>query len=578
MEELEEVQAEEVNELEWQEVEVSDNPVAGQMEEELEEVEWEEDEEESFVVQVEEEFEEEVREEVEWEEEDEDKKDEWEEEVIEEAGDESLVEQLEEVVGEVVEWEEGDEFLGGQQLQQSPNPDRTIFTSAAPGKVNLLVTFADVQMSTLALASANSIGGPLERHEVRSTLQDIAAKSQENVLNFLQSSRRLQEGDQPIRTTSYWISNEIYIADADPELQAQLMTMEGVKNVAIEEEYVIEQSDQIWEEEGLDAIEVNAENVNVQWGVDRVRAPEAWAQNIKGRGITVGIIDSGVRHSHVLLESNYGNYWHDPFDGTTTPNDDNGHGTHVTATIVGSGGYGVAPEARWIACKGCKGRCPQHALLECAQFMLCPDPDNNCAGAPNVVNNSWGGNKGGSDWFQSSVDAWEAAGIIPVFSAGNNGSAGCGSIRSPGDYENVLTFGSSDIGNGLSHFSSTGPTSQGLMKPDVTAPGSDIVSAHSMSDHALARMSGTSMAAPHGTGVVALMLSNNSKLTFDSIKTRLQQSAKLSQDRLISQQQCSPNERGFPNNDFGHGVIDAPTALAQLNRPITMAKSSKLFP
>ena len=46
----------------------------------------------------------------------------------------------------------------------------------------------------------------------------------------------------------------------------------------------------------------------------------------------------------------------------------------------------------------------------------------------------------------------------------------------------------------------------------------------------------------------------------------------------ISQQQCSQNERGFPNNDFGHGVIDAPTALAQLNRPITMAKSSKLFP
>ena len=78
-----------------------------------------------------------------------------------------------------------------------------------------------------------------------------------------------------------------------------------------------------------------------------------------GEGAVIATIDTGARVSHVTLVDNYvgnGYGWFDPYQGTSAPNDQNGHGSHTTANIVGKLGVGVAPDAKWMACKGCSTR------------------------------------------------------------------------------------------------------------------------------------------------------------------------------------------------------------------------------
>jgi hypothetical protein len=110
-------------------------------------------------------------------------------------------------------------------------------------------------------------------------------------------------------------------------------------------------------------------------------------------------------------------------------NDQNGHGSHTMGTIIGDDGgvnqIGVAPEARWIAAKGCANfSCSDVDLISAAQWLACPTDLNGqnptCSQAPHVINNSWGG-AGGDPWYKSYVNAWRAAGIIAVFSIGSSG-------------------------------------------------------------------------------------------------------------------------------------------------------------
>ncbi len=92
--------------------------------------------------------------------------------------------------------------------------------------------------------------------------------------------------------------------------------------------------------------------------------------------------------------------------------------------MVGSNGIGVAPGAKWIACKACSYSCSQSNFIACGQWVLCPTLPNgtnpDCSKAPQVVTNSWGYDRGDT-FYVSVIDAWVAAGIIPVFALGNNG-------------------------------------------------------------------------------------------------------------------------------------------------------------
>jgi hypothetical protein len=165
---------------------------------------------------------------------------------------------------------------------------------------------------------------------------------------------------------------------------------------------------------------------------------------------------------------------------------------------------GMAPDATWIACRGCStSSCSDSALTACANWIL--SPGGSTANRPNVVNNSWGGG-GGATWYQSYVTSWRAAGIFPAFSAGNSGSS-CSTIGSPGDYQESFAAAAHDSGNTIASFSSRGPSAFGhspYTKPNISAPGVNVCSTVPGSSYDCT-YSGTSMASPHVAGAVALL-------------------------------------------------------------------------
>ncbi|HEY7069386.1 MAG TPA: S8 family serine peptidase, partial [Acidimicrobiales bacterium] len=254
--------------------------------------------------------------------------------------------------------------------------------------------------------------------------------------------------------------------------------------------------------------------------------------------------------------------WFDPTQicPAGTPCDNNGHGTHTMGTMVGDDGtpgenrIGVAPAARWLAAKGCESNnCSDSALLAAAQWMLAP---TDLAGQnprpdlrPQVVNNSWGGT-GGDLWFQDIVRSWTASGIFGQFSVGNSGP-GCGSAGSPGDYPDAYSTGAFGIDGAIASFSSRGASRLGGgSKPDIAAPGVAVRS--SIPGNGYVAFNGTSMAAPHVAGTVALMWSANPLLRGNVAATRY-----LLDRSAIDVDDTSCGGTPADNNVWGEGKLDA---------------------
>jgi subtilisin family serine protease len=271
-----------------------------------------------------------------------------------------------------------------------------------------------------------------------------------------------------------------------------------------------------------------------QWNLTSIGANRVWDElDHTGEGIVVGGSDSGVDGAHPALRGNFrggADSWLDPFAtgaAATTPTDHNGHGTHTLASAVGVG-VGVAPGAQWMGCVNLPRNFGNPAdYLTCLQFMLAPyapggDPlrDGRPERAPHVLTNSWGcpqleGCDAGA--LRQAVAALSAAGLYFVAAAGNNGPD-CGTIDDPPAlYPDALTVGAVDEEGALTDFSSRGPVPGGLAKPDLVAPGAQILSA--LPGGGYGELNGTSMATPHVAGVVALMWSANPKLIGDIART-----------------------------------------------------------
>ncbi|PWU45062.1 peptidase S8, partial [Micromonospora globispora] len=269
------------------------------------------------------------------------------------------------------------------------------------------------------------------------------------------------------------------------------------------------------------------------WNVSLLGADRVWSElGVTGAGIVVGSSDSGVDGRHPALAGGFrggDDSWYDPWSHTRTPNDQAGHGTHTTGSAVGRNGIGVAPGARWVGCVNLDRNLGNPArYLDCLQFMLAPFPfggdpftDGRPARAPDLLTNSWGcppieGCDAGA--LRPATAALAAAGILVVAAAGNTGPY-CGSVADPpAPYPDVLTVGAVDRARQLTRFSSRGPTAGGAAKPDLVAPGADVLSAYPGGGYA--SLAGTSMATPQVAGVVALMWSANPALVGDLARTR----------------------------------------------------------
>ena len=396
--------------------------------------------------------------------------------------------------------------------------------------------------------------------------------------------------DSGVKYKSFWIKNTILVTSSDLSVLNGLMSFPEIEAIRSRKEY------QVYEPEKSAAVQDNGVNA-VEPNLTHVKADQAWALGYTGAGITVANIDTGVRYSHDALVNQYrgndgGDFthdynWFDPYDEFVVPTDANGHGTHTMGTMVGDDGganqVGIAPGANWMACRGCStSSCTDVALLTCAEFVAAPtdlngdnpDPDMR----PDAVNNSWGDCSTAYDgWYQTVVDTWQAAGIYPIFSNGNASNCayssppGLNTVGNPARYGNVTGVGSSGEQNGqyASH-SNWGPsdvadtvnpvTGFEFMKPQVLAPGVSIRSSTPGSDSEYQDgWSGTSMSAPHVTGLVALMWQAGPCLVGDyaATETMMEDTA----IPVIYDDGSSDTPSNDPNYAAGWGEIDALAAV-----------------
>ena len=437
------------------------------------------------------------------------------------------------------------------------------------GRTDLVVEFADRADLT---AAAGTSDWDARGRAVVALLQRTAAASQADVVTELDAAG--------VAYQAFWVDNTVHVDGANRTLALDIAADDSVVSVREPDDVPVEEPRPLARRAAV---------AGVEWGLADIGADRVWEElGVRGGGVVVANIDSGVQYDHPALRASYRgtgpdgtvdhdyNWW-DPSHTCpgAAPCDNVGHGTHTMGTMVGDAGegnrIGVAPGARWIAAKGCETQgCSETGLTSSAQWVLAPTdqsgerPDPSMR--PQVVNNSWSG-PGGDDWFEGIVDAWLAAGIFPVFSNGNTGPE-CETTGNPAEYASAYAVGNHAPNGQISATSSRGPGSTGETKPDVSAPGTAV---RSSVPGGYAVYSGTSMAAPHVAGSVALLWSAAPALVGDVSATRqlLDDAARDTADG-----QCGGEDGD--NNVYGEGRLDAFAAVEAAPRGDTGRLSGRV--
>lgn len=293
-----------------------------------------------------------------------------------------------------------------------------------------------------------------------------------------------------------------------------------------------------------------------------ISAPALWELGLYGQGIVVANMDSGVDVSHPDLGSRWRggtNSWFDPYgQHPTTPTDLSGHGTWTMGVMVGGGAggtsIGVAPQAQWVAVKifNDQGGSTASAIHQGYQWLLDPDGNPNTVDAPQVVNNSWTYSSPGCNLeFQLDLQSLRAAGILPIFAAGNFGPNGSTSL-SPSNYPEAFAVGAVDNADQIYAYSSRGPSACGeaqTIYPELVAPGVNVRTTDLYGTYTQA--TGTSLSAPQAAGALALLLSAYPNLT------ALQQQAALISGAVDL-------GTAGPDNTFGYGRLNVLTSYQWL--------------
>lgn len=328
---------------------------------------------------------------------------------------------------------------------------------------------------------------------------------------------------------------------------------------------------------GIEGVNVvhEAKQITAQMNSARnaVSADFAYGEGLTGRGIGIAVLDTGTgMHQDLIDPKNRIIMFKDFVKNKTLPYDDNGHGTHVAGIAAGNGKtsdglyMGIAPEADIIALKVLdhQGSGNSADVLAGLQWVL----NNKDLYNIRVVNLSVGTPETGAyDPLIKAVEALWDSGIVVVAAAGNAGPDEK-TITSPGISRKVITVGASDDndsvviwGSSMVNFSGRGPTIECIVKPDLVAPGTNIISCLTpdLSEKDIQRQSkkiigksylslnGTSMATPIVSGSIALLLEKYPELTPDDIKYMLKK--------------CSVDLH-YPKNQQGWGLINIKNLLS----------------
>ena len=272
------------------------------------------------------------------------------------------------------------------------------------------------------------------------------------------------------------------------------------------------------------------------WNLSAIGASSLWAAGQRGGGTVVASLDTGVDAAHPDLSASWRSTagWFDPYDQHATPFDATGHGTQVMGLIVGGSSsgrpIGVAPEAQWIAAKiyDDGGNASLGAIHQALQWTLDPDGDPGTDDAADVVNGSWGFSDLANQCyleFEEDLAALRAAQIAVVFSAGNSGPSTLSSL-SPANNPSSFAAGGVDETLAVVASSSRGPDAcTGGIFPELVAPGANVHTTDrtfgGVFPDSYIDVTGTSFAASHVTGAMALLRGAHSTATVAQIEEAL---------------------------------------------------------
>lgn len=406
-------------------------------------------------------------------------------------------------------------------------------------------------------------------------LMDKAAATQEPILKFLTDQPDIDSD----KISALWITNVIQAELSIPQINALSLRRDVGKLEWISPATA-------FSPELSEAAPVSPNGSEI--GHRAIKADKLWAMGYSGYGRRIMVHDSGVEGVHPALRLNYQGYHVAQQSHSYTGNDPQGpsdcpvnginHGTHVAGTTCGlnrlnNDTIGVAYNSKWLAAPNANliGACDEARFSDIQNYQWAMNPDGNSntiTDMPDVINNSFGGLGGcqNTSTVANSQDALETAGVALVWAAGNDGPGqSTTSTASDINHDLVISFSVAALNSNATTaagFSSRGPSDCGntgslLIKPEVAAPGVNVRSSNGVAGYT--NSSGTSMAAPHVAGAVALLKEAFPDLTGEAIKLALYLTA---------------NDLGTAGEDntYGMGIINVLDAfnflVADGNTPV----------
>ncbi|MCE5272712.1 S8 family serine peptidase [bacterium] len=417
-----------------------------------------------------------------------------------------------------------------------------------------------------------------ERHgRMLRALKQKSEASQATLLGHLSQTKR-KAG--PIREyQSFWITN-LVVVHATPEGVRQLASRADVGQVLASRKVSLEEkkkevSTTVQADASLaasSAVSLSAAK-SFNWALTRLKVRELWKRGITGRGMLVGIIDSGVDGNHPALKNKWRGAngatsvesWYDPVTGSTFPIDDLGitHGTGVMGCILGQDGadtLGMAPDAQWIAAKAfdSNGSPTNERILSSFQWMADPDSDPaTIDDVPDILNLSFADDDthGCEQWMWEPIRNLTALGVTVFIATGNVGAR----VGSPGSNPEFFAIGPIDSLDQRPYYALIGPSlcDGKTIKPDVMAPGHQVLTTRgSVGGGGYTTMNGSSFASPLVAGLGALLRQYNPELTPGEVTAAIRNSAD------------DDTHTAGPDNYYGYGIVNAPAALGKLTVPL----------
>lgn len=450
--------------------------------------------------------------------------------------------------------------IGGSALAQvesagwvgNPKVKEALAATLRRAPQNQMIRIAIVMKDQVSREEVAAVSDPLPRQEKREAviglLKPFAQASQANLLSTLavyQTQGLVGANIRPL-----WIAN-VVAAEATPE---------AIELIAARHDVAYVHQDVLLGREVFPTFESELPPVEggsggtaaIECGVNLMGAPLVWSNlGITGRGIVVGVIDTGLCPTHPDLRNQL---WTNPGeiagngiddDGNGYRDDVNGynfwlnngdirdtlwgHGTHVSGTVAGDGTNGqqtgMAPDAELMSLVFWNDFAGETTVWDGMQYGVENGADVETAslGWPHFMNPD-------RVMWRTVCENTIAAGVVVVYAAGNEGNAyGTDSVRTPGDVPGVITVGATNCSDVLAWFSSQGPSTwqgifpyndwplpNGKIKPEISAPGENTLSTwYDCSSYGY--LSGTSMATPHVAGAIALILEANPSLTHQQV-------------------------------------------------------------